>query len=127
MKEHLKAFTDFLALNRNASAHTVSAYETDVSQYLQAAAAALGRKLSDIQPGELSLDTIRGWLSDLYERKTSRASVARKLSAVRAFLRYLKREGWIEQDPSALVTSPKREVKVPAHLSEEEMVKLLEI
>src|SRR5512146_1065934 len=101
MKDHLKAFTGFLALNRNASAHTVAAYETDVSQYLETTAASLGRKLSDVQPGELSLDTIRGWLAVLYERKTARASVARKLSAVRAFLRYLKREGWIEQDPSS--------------------------
>jgi len=127
MKDHLKSFVDFLALNRNASAHTVSAYETDVAQFVQAAARALDRKVGDLEPIDLTLDTIRGWLADLYERKASRASAARKLSAVRAFMKYLKREGWIEHDPSTLVTSPKREVKIPAHLSEPEMVALLEM
>ncbi len=127
MKDHVKAFCAFLALNRNQSAHTVSAYETDVSQYLQATARGLKKKPYELEVSDLTLDSIRGWLAQLYDRHLTRASVARKLSAVRAFLKYLKREGWIEHDPSALVRSPKREVKVPAHLSEAEMVKLLEM
>jgi integrase/recombinase XerC len=53
--------------------------------------------------------------------------VARKLSALRTFGRFLKREGWIEADPAALAVSPKREIKVPAHLSVAEMSQLLEM
>src|SRR5207237_4355759 len=56
----------------------------------------------------------------------SRATVARKVSAVRAFFRYLRREGVVEDDPASLVVAPKREQKVPAHLSVDEMSQLLE-
>jgi integrase/recombinase XerC len=53
--------------------------------------------------------------------------VSRKLSALRAFGRYLRREGVIEQDPASLAVSPRREHKVPAHLSVDEMSRLLEM
>jgi site-specific recombinase XerD len=55
----------------------------------------------------------------------TRASAARKLAAVRTFLRYLRREGIIEDDPGALVATPKRDVRMPAHLSEQEIVALI--
>ena len=49
----------------------------------------------------------------------------RKLAAARTFLRYLRREGMIEGDPGALVATPKRDVRMPAHLSEAEMTALV--
>ena len=66
-------------------------------------------------------------MAELYRQGQARASVARKLSALRTFARYLRREGWIEGDPAALAVSPKREQKVPAHLSVDEMSTLLEM
>src|SRR5262249_21121041 len=54
------------------------------------------------------------------------ASAARKLAAARTFLRYLRREGLMDDDSATLVPTPKREVRMPAHLSEEEMTRLLE-
>src|SRR5262249_33949585 len=56
----------------------------------------------------------------------ARATAARKLAAARTFLRYLRREGLIDADPGALVATPKREIRVPAHLSEDEMGMLLD-
>ena len=56
----------------------------------------------------------------------SRATAARKLAAVRSFARYLRREGAIADDPAALVGTPRREQKLPAHLSMDEMSLLLE-
>ena len=53
--------------------------------------------------------------------------MARKLSALRAFSRFLRREGWIEDDPASLAVSPKREHKIPSHLSVDEMSRLLEM
>ena len=66
-------------------------------------------------------------MAELYRQGHARTSVARKLSALRAFGRYLRREGWIETDPASLAASPKRERKVPAHLSIDEMTRLLEM
>jgi integrase/recombinase XerC len=66
-------------------------------------------------------------MGDLHRKGQSRASASRKLSALRTFMKYLKREGWIEIDPAALAVSPKREQKVPAHLSMDEMSRLLDM
>ena len=64
---------------------------------------------------------VRAFLAELHRQGQSRASASRKLSALRTFMRYLKREGWIETDPASLAVSPKREQRVPAHLSVDEM------
>ena len=66
-------------------------------------------------------------MADLYRHGQARASTARKLSALRAFGRYLRREGWIDADPAALAASPTRERKIPAHLTIDEMERLLEM
>ena len=127
MKDHFLEFLEFLRLNRNASDHTVAAYDSDISQFLGFAAAHLGKRSADLDPADLELSTIRAFMAELYKQGQSRSSVARKLSALRTFVRFLKREGWIEADPAALAVSPRREVKVPAHLSENEMSRLLEM
>src|SRR5438445_1605980 len=126
MLVHLKAFLQFLRLNRNASAHTVRAYESDLTQFLDHAAAAVGLKRADLDPRRLDRAALRGFLADLHKQGQSRATAARKLAAVRTFLRYLRREELIDGDPGALVPTPKREMRIPAHLSEEDMEKLVD-
>ena len=126
MIEHLKAFLRFLALNRNASAHTVRAYESDLTQFIGYAAAHADAKKRDLQPRQLDREALRGFLGQLHQQGLSRASAARKLAAVRTFLRYLRREEVIEDDPGGLVATPKRDTRMPAHLSEVEMTALLD-
>ena len=123
--EQLREFLDYIRLNRNASAHTVAAYESDLSQFLAFAGHERGTREA-LEPKHLDLALIRGFLAELYRQGQARASVARKVSALRTFVRYLRREGWIESDPAALAVAPKREQKVPAHLSVDEMSRLLD-
>jgi integrase/recombinase XerC len=127
MTKQLSAFLEYLRLNRNASAHTSAAYESDVTQFLSFAAQCRGTTLSALEPTDVELGTIRAFMADLYRQGHARTSVARKLSALRAFGRYLRREGWIESDPAALAVAPRREQKIPAHLSVDEMSRLLEM
>jgi integrase/recombinase XerC len=127
MKDQLRPFLDYLLLNRNASAHTVSAYESDLTQFLTFTAARSGQPVASLDPEHLDLAAIRAFMGELYRQGHARSSVARKLSALRAFGRFLRREGWIESDPSALAAAPRREQKVPAHLSVDEMSRLLEM
>jgi integrase/recombinase XerC len=122
---HLKAFLQFLRLNRNASVHTVRAYESDLTQFLAHVAAAAQLKVGELGPAALDRDAIRHFVGGLHQHGQSRATAARKLAAVRTFLRYLRRESIIDDDPGALVPTPKREVRMPAHLSEEEMTALI--
>ena len=127
MKAQLRSFLDYLRLNRNASAHTVAAYESDVAQFLAFVAGHRRVGLETLEPADLQLVTIRAFMADLYRQGQARASVARKISALRTFGRYLRREGWIEGDPAGMAATPRREQRVPAHLSVGEMEKLLEV
>ena len=125
MREHLKAFLQFLRLNRNASVHTVRAYESDLTRFLSSVAADRAVKTSELEPHQLDRAAVRHFVGELHGEGLSRATAARKLAAVRTFLRYLRRESLIDDDPGALVPTPKREVRMPAHLSEDEMTALI--
>lgn len=127
MKEELAEFLDHLRLNENASLHTVRAYESDISQFLQFLAGHAARRRTDLTAADVTHHSIREFLSELHKRGNSRASAARKLAAIRTFARYLRREGVLEGDPAALVGTPKREHRLPAHLGEAEMERLLEM
>jgi tyrosine recombinase XerC len=126
VNDQLRGFLDYLRLNRNVSAHTVAAYDSDLSQFLEFAAGHLDKPRAGLDPSDLDLAIVRGFMAALHRRGQSRASAARKLSALRTFVRYLRREGWIDTDPSALVVAPRREQKIPAHLTIDEMTRLLE-
>jgi len=126
VREHLKAFLEHLRLNENASAHTVRAYDSDLSQYLAFLASHLTRRVGDLTPGDLDHLHARAFLGDLHRRGNSKASAARKLAAIRAFGRYLRREGVLDTDPAALLGTPKREQRIPAHLAVDEMSTLLD-
>ena len=109
LKDHSRAFVAFLKLNRNVSPNTVRAYDTDVTQFLEFVAARDGVKPSQVMPDRLDAITIRDFLGELHKRGLSRASTARRLSALRTFSKYLVREGVLADDATQLVGTPKRE------------------
>jgi integrase/recombinase XerC len=126
LRQEIREFLEHLRFNRNASDHTVRAYEGDLGQFVTAVAAAQGRSRPSLMPGDFSPDTVRLYLGALFRDGVSRASAGRKLAAVRTFGRWLRREGLLDSDPAALAASPKRDHKIPAHLSIDEMNRLLE-
>ena len=83
MHAHLRSFLQFLRLNRNASAHTVRAYESDLTQFIGYVAADADLKKRDLQPSQLDRAALRGFLGELHKRGLSRASAARKLAPPR--------------------------------------------
>lgn len=126
MTSQLETFIEHLRLNRNASAHTVSAYDSDLRQMLTFCGAHLGKPPDRLQPRDLNLALVRAYMAELHRQGRSRSSVARKLSSLRTFVRFLRRDGWIEDDPVVLAMAPRRDRKIPAHLSVDEMTRLLE-
>lgn len=122
----VRDFLDFLRFNRNASAHTVRAYQSDLGQFVTHVARSAGRPPAELTADDFSHDAIRAFLGELHRAGLSRGSAARKLSAVRTFAKYLRREGSVDEDPAALIAAPRRDQKIPAHLSVEEMNRLLE-
>lgn len=126
MRDHLKAFLAYLKLNRHVSPHTVRAYESDVTQYLAWVAGDKNRKMSELSPADLDMTSVRSHLVDLNRAGKARSSVARKLSALRTFVKYLRREDLIDHDPAAMAVAPKRDQTIPVHLSEPEITRLIE-
>jgi integrase/recombinase XerC len=110
-----KAIQGFLRSlrERNVSAHTIKAYTGDLDVF---AGYVGSRKFEDIDHL-----TIRGFLSSLYEKGLGKTSVARALAAVRSLYRWLAQEGMVEQNPAALVSTPKLPKKLPRVPTVEEM------
>jgi integrase/recombinase XerC len=115
-----KAVDHFLLglAQRNASAHTIKAYAKDLEMF--------GNYVG--QSGWSTIDhlKIRGFLSHLYDRGLSKTSVARSLAAVRSLYRWLAREGLVEQNPAALVATPKLPKRLPRVPTIEEMNSVLD-
>ena len=126
MRDHLKAFLQYLKLNRHVSPHTVRAYDTDVTQYLAFVAGETGKKMSELAPSDLDMDSVRAHVAELNKAGKARSSVARKLSGLRTFIKYLRREDVLEHDPAAMTVAPKRDQTIPTHLSEPEIARLIE-
>ncbi|MGE3889749.1 MAG: tyrosine recombinase XerC [Vicinamibacterales bacterium] len=126
LRDHLKAFLAFLELNRNVSPHTVRAYDSDVGQFLAWQSSERDLRISHLQPEHLDSAGVRAWIASLNKAGQARASVARKLSGVRAFMHYLRREGVLDTDPTAVAVAPKLAKTIPVHLSEAEITTLLD-
>lgn len=103
---------------RNASPHTIKAYSTDLAQFAE--------YIGDAQWKAIDHVRIRGFLAHLYTRGLSKTSVARTLAALRSMYRWLAREGVVEQNPAALVSTPKLPKKLPRVPTIEEMNAVLD-
>ena len=110
-----KAVADFLRhlRERNASPHTVKAYQQELTLFATYAGSRGWKQIDHI--------AVRGFLSQLYEKGLSKTSVARALAAVRSLYRWLAREGVVEQNPAKLVATPKLPKKLPRVPTIEEM------
>ena len=115
-----KAIDKFLhsLRQRNASVHTLKAYTGDLGNFAAYVGARDWRRIDHL--------TIRGFLSHLYEKGLGKTSVARALAAVRSFYRWLAQEGVVEQNPAALVSTPKLPKKLPRVPTIQEMNTVLD-
>ena len=126
MKAVLKDFLQHLR-RRDVSSHTVTAYENDVATFLKHTSQIRQKPVDALAPADLDAFAIRAFLGELHKQRLSASSSARKLSAIRTFVKFLRREDLIEDDPSSLVAAPKKPETIPAHLTVNEMSRLLEM
>jgi site-specific recombinase XerD len=82
--------------------------------------------MSELTPADLDVHSARAHLAGLNAAGKARSSVARKLSALKTFARYLRREELIDHDPTAMAVAPKRDQTIPVFLSEPEITRLIE-
>jgi integrase/recombinase XerC len=103
---------------RNASVHTIKAYTGDLHNFAAYVGSRNWRSIDHL--------TIRGFLSQLYEKNLEKTSIARALAAVRSFYGWLAQEGVVEHNPAALVSTPKLPKKLPRVPTIEEMNSVLD-
>lgn len=127
LKDALRAFLEFLRYNRNLSPHTLRAYDTDLSQFVESLAKQHGCKPSQLDIARFDTGGVREFLAGMYRRGISKASAARRIAALRTFARYLIREETLGEDPTAIIAAPRKEQTLPAHLPVAEMNRLLEM
>lgn len=118
-ERRIAEFLEVLKSQRNASKHTVMAYEKDLRKF----SGHVGRALDWRKVDHL---TIRGFLAEAMSEGLSKASAARALASLRSFYKWMGREGYVGQNPAALVSTPKLPKKLPRVPTMEELNGLLD-
>lgn len=121
----LDRFLDYVRDQRRMSGQTLRAYRTDLLQFREYLEQ---EHCKGAAPGPEGIDkfAVRGFVAHLMRRGLVKATVARKLSAVRSFLRYAVRDGSVDASPAARVPSPKVPRGLPRTLTVDEMFNLLD-
>jgi len=117
-----ESFLQYLQIEKRYSSHTVRSYSDDLRQFFQFLSE---NGISD-KPGAVSSGDIRSWVISMMEGGYSPVSVHRKISCLRVFYRYLRREGKVQSDPLEKVVFPKLRKRLPVFVEEEAMMVLVE-
>jgi integrase/recombinase XerD len=117
MKNLIQEFSDYLRIEKRNSPHTVSAYSRDLSRF--------SAELGDQKVDSVTTTDIRDFLNFLKEQGLSPASVARSLSSIKSFFKYLCQNKQFQDNPAEILETPKRWRKLPDVLSSEDVDNLL--
>jgi integrase/recombinase XerC len=118
----LASFLKYLKVEKGYSAHTVRSYGDDVKQFFDYC----GFDPETDHPNKITHRQVRYWLSSIISQGFTTRSANRKLSSLRAFYRYLLREGIVTTNPLARVVPPKSGKRLPSFVGESEMNLLLD-
>jgi integrase/recombinase XerC len=129
LTEQIAYFLQVLAAEKGYSVHTIRAYGHDLAEFAAYAARTAGLSGEEAKRS-LAIDdidnlTVRGYLG-LLHRKNEKVTIARKLSVLRSFFRYLVRHRLASEDPTAAILTPKHSRRMPSYLSVDDMFRLLD-
>ena len=118
MRRELEDFLLYIEKVQGYSPNTVSAYRRDLEEYLE--------YLDERQSSFKNPESVRSFLGMLFGKKFARSTMARKISSVRSFCRYLVRESVLETNPCDSISTPRAPKNNPRFLSLEEVSALLD-
>jgi integrase/recombinase XerC len=131
LRNAVNSFVDTLPAERGYSVHTCRAYRRDLEEFLGYLAehgdapVAAGEPKQGLDPSRVSAVVIRGYLGFLHQ-KNQKSSIARKLSTLRSFFKFLVRTGVIENNPVEGIATPRSEKTIPVYLSVDAVFRLLD-
>ncbi|MDR3112976.1 MAG: tyrosine recombinase XerC [Endomicrobium sp.] len=118
----IEDFSRYIKAERNFSGNTLRAYEADIEAF-----AFFLQKEGAASFSEADKSLVRKYMSLLSEKKLGKSTLARKISSLRAFYKFLVLNGYVDSSPLENMSAPKKDKKMPAFLTEEEMRGLFEI
>ncbi|MBS1253313.1 MAG: Tyrosine recombinase XerC [Anaerolineales bacterium] len=122
MYDHLERYVTHLKAEKNASAYTIRNYRAEIEEFLDFLAQ------DDIQDwAQVDRYVVRGYLGRLHAQDYARSSIARRVSELRSFGRYLVREKILEANPFRAISSPKVPQRLPKYLEVDEVQRLLDV
>lgn len=117
-----ESFLQYIRTEKRYSRHTVTSYKNDLDQFMI--------WLEEIRPGadpvSVTHGDVRGWMVSLLEGGASAATVHRKMSALRALIRYMRRHELISADPMAGLKLPRKPKQLPVFVAEDALAKLFD-
>ncbi len=119
---HQEKFVNYLSSEKRFSEHTIVAYSTDLSQFIQFLSANF--QIKD-EVSEINFQIVRSWIASLLEEGVSPRSVNRKISTLKTYFRYLIREQVILESPMLKVVAPKSKKRLPVFIEEYQIESLL--
>lgn len=123
LKQTINNFLEYLRSVKNSSPHTVINYGKDLEQFREYLSPP-GLQAPGVT--KITHHMIREFVGHLHEQGLQKSSIARKLAALRSFLKYCVREGILKENPARLVPTPKLPKRIPMVLSAEEMSRFLD-
>jgi len=124
MDQALADFLRHLGLERNASAHTVKSYREDLTQ---AVAFFRERVGPAVRPDQVTTRLLRAFLAWLHDQGYARATISRRIAAVRSWCRFLCRQGVLDKNPADGLRGPKLDRKLPHFLNKADVERLLAV
>jgi tyrosine recombinase XerC len=121
MQEIFRQYIEYLRVERNASPYTVRNYTASLLEFFNYVKERDIASLKDV-----TKQTLRDYLSHLMGKGFAKSSIARRLSAIRSFYRYLMREEMIPANPAATTASPRLDKRLPSFLTIGEAKRLIE-
>ena len=115
-------FIQYLRHEKSHSSHTEIAYYNDLTQFQEFIELECGH----FDPAAIDSDLIRMWITHLVENGISPKSASRKLSAVKAFFKYLQKTGAVKKNPTEAIRGPKSHKKLPAFINHKEISRVLD-
>jgi len=118
MRRYIFDFLRYLKTEKNVSPHTERSYLSDLEQLFDF--------LGETDLAMADHQTLRQYVGHLVKLKVRKSSIARKLSAIRSFFKYLNRAGLLQNNPARLIATPRQEKRLPAVLTVDDALRLME-
>jgi integrase/recombinase XerC len=109
-----ESFFQYLQIEKRYSHHTVRSYTNDLDQFF----IFLQSMSLPENPQEITSRDIRAWIVSMLEKGYTAVSVHRKISCLRVYFRYLRKEGYVNNDPLQKVSLPRRKKQLPVFVEE---------